>query len=183
MKTNLFTLIGLLVIQYGIAQQVQSLDSITIESTRIDLPFKENSRTISIITAEVIEGSPATNLAELLQQEAGIDIRRQGIYGMQADLYIRGGSFDQTLLLIDGIKVEDPQTGHHTLNIALPLEVIKRIEIIKGPAARIFGQNAFTGAINIVTKTNGDLKNNVGFQLEGHLWGNVVPHPNPLHVV
>jgi len=165
MKTNLFTLIGLLVIQYGIAQQVQSLDSITIESTRIDLPFKENSRTISIITAEVIEGSPATNLAELLQQEAGIDIRRQGIYGMQADLYIRGGSFDQTLLLIDGIKVEDPQTGHHTLNIALPLEVIKRIEIIKGPAARIFGQNAFTGAINIVTKTNGDLKNNVGFQL------------------
>lgn len=165
MKTNLFTLIGLLVIQYGIAQQVQSLDSVTIESTRIDLPFKENSRTISIITAEVIEGSPATNLAELLQQEAGIDIRRQGIYGMQADLYIRGGSFDQTLLLIDGIKVEDPQTGHHTLNIALPLEVIKRIEIIKGPAARIFGQNAFTGAINIVTKTNGGLKNNVGFQL------------------
>lgn len=165
MKTNLFTLIGLLVIQYGIAQQVQSLDSVTIESTRIDLPFKENSRTISIITAEVIEGSPATNLAELLQQEAGVDIRRQGIYGMQADLYIRGGSFDQTLLLIDGIKVEDPQTGHHTLNIALPLEVIKRIEIIKGPAARIFGQNAFTGAINIVTKTNGDLKNNVGFQL------------------
>jgi len=165
MKTNLFTLIGLLVIQYGIAQQVQSLDLVTIESTRIDLPFKENSRTISIITAEVIEGSPATNLAELLQQEAGIDIRRQGIYGMQADLYIRGGSFDQTLLLIDGIKVEDPQTGHHTLNIALPLEVIKRIEIIKGPAARIFGQNAFTGAINIVTKTNGDLKNNVGFQL------------------
>lgn len=165
MKTNLFTLIVLLVIQYGIAQQVQSLDSVTIESTRIDLPFKENSRTISIITAEVIEGSPATNLAELLQQEAGIDIRRQGIYGMQADLYIRGGSFDQTLLLIDGIKVEDPQTGHHTLNIALPLEVIKRIEIIKGPAARIFGQNAFTGAINIVTKTNGDLKNNVGFQL------------------
>ena len=104
-------------------------------------------------------------MAELLQQEAGIDIRRQGIYGMQSDLYIRGGSFDQTLLLIDGIKVEDPQTGHHTLNIALPLEVIKRIEIIKGPAARVFGQNAFTGAINIVTKSNGDLKNNIGFQL------------------
>ena len=151
--------------QYCIAQQMQSLDSITIESARIDLPFKENSRTISVISADVIAQSPATNLAELLQQEAGIDIRRQGVNGMQSDLYIRGGSFDQTLLLIDGIKVEDPQTGHHTLNIALPLEVIKRIEIIKGPAARIFGQNAFTGAINIVTKSNGNLKNNVGFQL------------------
>ena len=53
------------------------------------------------------------HFAELLQQVAGIDIRRRGTSGMQADLYIRGGGFDQTLLLIDGIKVEDPQTGHH----------------------------------------------------------------------
>ena len=72
-----------------------------------------SSRTISIITIEDIKNSPATNLVELLQQEAGVDIRRQGVYGMQSDLYIRGGGFDQTLLLIDGIKSEDPQTGHH----------------------------------------------------------------------
>jgi iron complex outermembrane receptor protein len=71
-------------------------------------------------------------------------------------LYIRGGGFDQTLLLIDGFKVDDPQTGHHTMNLALPIEMIKRIEIIKGPAARIFGQNAFTGAVNIVTKDSGE---------------------------
>ena len=105
----------------------QALDSITITSTAIELPFKKNSRTITLISSEVIKQSPATNLAELLQQEAGIDVRRQGVNGMQSDLYIRGGSFDQTLLLIDGIKVEDPQTGHHTLNIALPLEVIERV--------------------------------------------------------
>lgn len=164
-RFKLFTILALFLMKWGLAQTVQPLDSINIKSSRIDLPFKENSRTISIITSETINESPATNLAELLQQEAGIDIRRQGIYGMQSDLYIRGGSFDQTLLLIDGIKVEDPQTGHHTLNIALPLEVIKRIEIIKGPAARIFGQNAFTGAINIVTKSNESIKNNAGFQL------------------
>ena len=164
-RFKLFTILALFLMKCGLAQKVQPLDSITIKSSRIDLPFKENSRTISIITSETINESPATNLVELLQQEAGIDVRRQGIYGMQSDLYVRGGGFDQTLLLIDGIKVEDPQTGHHTLNIALPLEVIKRIEIIKGPAARVFGQNAFTGAINIVTKSNDSIKNNAGFQL------------------
>jgi len=133
-------------------QKTDSLREVVVTSSRIDLPFKENSRTIQIITAADIKKLGVTNVADALQQVAGIDVRRQGVNGMQADLYIRGGGFDQTLLLIDGIKVDDPQTGHHTLNLALPIEVIKRIEVIKGPAARIFGQNAFTGAVNIVTK-------------------------------
>ena len=133
-------------------KEPQELDTVVIKSTRIDLPFKDNSRTIQIITSKDILNSAATNVADLLQQVAGVDIRRRGTAGSQADLYIRGGGFDQTLLLIDGIKMDDAQTGHHTMNGALPIEVIERIEIIKGPAARIFGQNAFTGAINIVTK-------------------------------
>ncbi|AUC83091.1 TonB-dependent siderophore receptor [Lacinutrix sp. Bg11-31] len=138
--------------------QNQQLDSVIITSTRIDLPFSENSRTITVINQEDIKKSATTNVADLLQQVAGVDVRRRGTSGMQADLYIRGGGFDQTLLLVDGIKVEDSQTGHHTMNMALPIEVIERIEIIKGPAARVFGQNAFTGAVNIVTKKNiGDL--------------------------
>lgn len=133
-------------------QKTDTLKEVVITSSRIDLPFKENSRTIQIVTAEDIKKLGVTNVADALQQIAGIDVRRQGVNGMQSDLYIRGGSFDQTLLLIDGIKVDDAQTGHHTMNLALPIEVIKRIEVIKGPAARVFGQNAFTGAINIVTK-------------------------------
>ena len=133
-------------------QKTDTLKEVVISSSRIDLPFKENSRTIQIVTAEDIKKMGVTNVADALQQLAGVDVRRQGVNGMQADLFIRGGGFDQTLLLIDGIKVDDPQTGHHTMNLALPIEVIKRIEVIKGPAARIFGQNAFTGAINIVTK-------------------------------
>ncbi len=133
-------------------QKMDTLKEVVVTSSRIDLPFKENSRTIQIVTAEDIKKLGVTNVADALQQIAGIDVRRQGVNGMQSDLYIRGGSFDQTLLLIDGIKVDDAQTGHHTMNLQLPIEVVKRIEVIKGPAARIFGQNAYSGAINIVTK-------------------------------
>lgn len=146
-----------------------TLKEIIISSTRIDLPFKENSRTINIITSKDIKNSAATNVADLLQQVAGVDIRRRGTAGSQADLYIRGGGFDQTLLLIDGIKMDDSQTGHHTLNAALPIEVIERIEIIKGPAARVFGQNAFTGAINIVTKKK--LANTISANIEAGSFG------------
>ena len=179
MTRNKLLIIALLVLHMASFSQekkeTQELDTVLIKSTRIDLPFKENSRTINIISSKVIKNSAATNVADLLQQVAGLDIRRRGTAGSQADLYIRGGGFDQTLLLIDGIKMDDAQTGHHTMNAALPIEVIERIEIIKGPAARVFGQNAFTGAINIVTKKN--LENTVSANIEvgsfGQLNGSV----------
>ena len=148
---SLVLIIAVNVIAHSQETQIDLKEITVVSSPRIELPFSENSRTIQVISKEEITESPANNVAELLQQVAGIDIRRRGVSGMQADLYIRGGGFDQTLLLIDGIKVEDAQTGHHTMNMALPIEVIERIEIIKGSASRVYGQNAFSGAINIIT--------------------------------
>ena len=140
------------------------LDQVELMSSpRIEVDKGDNSISILTISNEEIKQSTATNVSELLQQVAGIDIRRRGAEGMQADLYIRGGSFDQTLLLIDGMKVEDPQTGHHTMNMTIPLEVIEKIEIIKGSASRIYGQNAFTGAVNIITKKK--IKNDLSIEL------------------
>ncbi len=128
------------------------LEEVLISTNRISLPSFKTSRTITLITANEIKNSTATTVTDILQQVTGIDVRRRGVDGTQSDLYIRGGNFDQTLLLIDGIKMDDAQTGHHTMNAILSLANIERIEIIKGPAARVFGQNAFAGAINIVTK-------------------------------
>lgn len=128
------------------------LKEIIISFNRIELPFSKKSHTISLITQTDLLNAASTNVNDYLQNISGVDIRRRGIEGMQADLYIRGGSFDQTLLLIDGVKMDDPQTGHHILNAMLPFEDIERLEVIKGPAARIFGQNAFTGAVNVITK-------------------------------
>jgi len=147
-------LISLLFIGTSIKAQQDTikLKEVSITSNRITLPFSKNSRTITLITANDISKSAATNVADLLQNVIGVDVRRRGVDGMQSDLYIRGGNFNQTLVLIDGVKMDDAQTGHHTMNAILSLESIDRIEIIKGPAARIYGQNAFTGAINIVTK-------------------------------
>ena len=140
------------------------LDQVELMSSpRIEVSKTDSSISMLTISNEEIKQSTATNISELLQQVAGIDIRRRGAEGMQADLYIRGGSFDQTLLLIDGIKVEDPQTGHHTMNMTIPLEVIEKIEIIKGSASRIYGQNAFTGAVNIITKK--EIKNDLSIEL------------------
>ncbi|MGB0982087.1 MAG: TonB-dependent receptor [Winogradskyella sp.] len=171
-RRQLFLFAVLLISTNAISAQdirKQNLDSVVVTSTRIDLPFKENSRTLTVITAAAIKNSAAANVIDLLQQVTGVDVRRRGTGGSQADLYIRGGGFDQTLLLIDGIKMDDAQTGHHTLNAALPLEVIERIEIIKGPAARVFGQNAFNGAINIVTKKT--LKKTVSTNFETGSFG------------
>ena len=154
MKKYILGALAFVIFNFLNAQVVKqdTLNEVIITSSRIDLPFSKNSRTIQIIDSETIKKSTVTNVADLLQQVAGVDVRKRGVDGMQSDIYIRGGHFNQTLILIDGIKTEDPQTGHHTMNSMIPLENIERIEIIKGPAARIFGQNAFNGAINIVTK-------------------------------
>ena len=169
---KVFPLLILLLSNLSISQdQTTNLDEVVVLSTKIDLPFSKNFRTVKIISSEDIKNSPVTNVSDLLQEITGIDVRRRGVGGVQGDLYIRGGGFDQTLLLVDGMKMDDVQTGHHTLNMILPLYLIERIEIIKGPAARIFGQNAFNGAINIVTKEFEGEKRTVNLNLNELSYG------------
>ena len=169
---KVFTLLIFLISNFSVSQDLSTdLDEVVVLSSKLDLPFSKNFRTVNIISSEDIKNSPVTNVSDLLQEITGVDVRRRGVGGVQGDLYIRGGGFDQTLLLVDGMKMDDAQTGHHTLNMILPLYLIERIEIIKGPAARIFGQNAFNGAINIVTKEFEGEKRTVNLNLNELSYG------------
>lgn len=135
-------------------EKTSDIETIEIQGKFISTPYKSANQNITVITKEEITNSPAKSIDEVLQQVAGMDIRRRGANGVQSDVSFRGSSFEQVLLLINGIRMNDSQTGHNSLNIPVDLADVERIEVIKGPAARRFGQNAYAGAINIITKIN-----------------------------
>ncbi len=145
------------------------LNDLVFSGNRIATPFSEASRNIQIISKEQIIRSPAQSLPEILSYTPGVDIRQRGPVGVQSDIGIRGGTFEQTLILLNGIKLTDPQTGHHIMNLPVPLDNIQQIEVLKGPGARIYGQNAFAGAVNFVTKTPDARK--LGFRTYGGSFG------------
>jgi len=128
------------------------LDEIEVSAQRAPALYSQVARIISVIERKEIEAIPAESVQDLLEYIAGVDVRQRGAEGVQADVSIRGGSFDQTLILLNGINITDPQTGHHNLNFPVSLDQIERIEILEGPAARVYGPNAFSGAVNIITK-------------------------------
>ncbi len=127
------------------------LDEIEVSAQRAPVAFSQVARIVSVIERDEIEAAPVQSIHELLEYALSVDVRQRGVYGVQADISVRGGSFDQTLILLNGINITDPQTGHHSLNLPVSLKSIDRIEILEGPAARVYGPNAFSGAINIIT--------------------------------
>lgn len=129
-----------------------SIDEVRVQGKFFNTPYHLVNENVEIITAEDIRNAPAQSIDELLQQYSGMDIRRRGANGVQSDISVRGGSYEQVLVLLNGIRINDSQTGHNSMNIPVDLSAVERIEIIKGPAARRFGQNAYTGVINIITK-------------------------------
>ncbi len=148
----LFIAFGVTLFNTLFGQHIENIEEVVVLEKRIEIPYSQQTRSIEVITREEIANAPVNNVQELLNYFSGIDVRQRGPHGVQADAGIRGGTFEQVLILINGIRISDPQTGHHSLNLPVDVENIERIEILKGPGSRIFGQNAFSGAINIITK-------------------------------
>ncbi|WP_370896224.1 TonB-dependent receptor plug domain-containing protein [Chryseobacterium gossypii] len=135
-------------------ERATDIETIEIQGKLISTPYKSANQNITVITREEIENSPAKSIDEILQQIPGMDIRRRGANGVQSDIGFRGSSFEQVLLLLNGIRMNDSQTGHNSMNLPVDLDDVERIEVIKGPAARRFGQNAYAGVINVITRIN-----------------------------
>lgn len=127
------------------------MEEVVVSAQRVPVAFAQTARIIQVIGKEELANSPVHDIQDLLKFASNVDIRQRGNNGVQADISIRGSSFDQVLILLNGIPLNDAQTGHHNLNLPVSFDAIDRIEILEGPASRLFGPNAFSGSINIIT--------------------------------
>lgn len=150
---SLLLLLITLTTSSAFAQITMELDSIEVTATRIPTLIKESGKSVSIITHEDIEAMPVTSVDELLQSLPGVNLNSRNAFGVQADIGMRGSTFAQVLVLVDGIRINDPLTAHFNNNIPVSMSEIERIEIIRGPAATSYGADAVGGIIHIKTRT------------------------------
>lgn len=143
------------------AQQVQTLDTLVvskelvISSSRVPQTAASSGRSITIVPAQVIEDMPAHTIDEVLRYVSGVEVQTRGAFGAQSDFSIRGSTFSQVLVMVDGMRINDPLTAHFNANIPVAPSEIKRIEVLHGPAAAQYGADAVGGVINIITHTFG----------------------------
>ena len=130
----------------------QELAEVTVAGTMTPLSELQAARMVSVITRQQIEQSSAQSVNDLLKLAVGVDVRQRGGFGIQSDISIDGGTFDQITLLLNGVNISSPHTGHLSADFPVSLSDIERIEILEGAASRVYGASAFGGAINIVTK-------------------------------
>lgn len=137
------------------AEAATSLSEAVVSASRAPLEAAVSTRQVTVLTPSDLDAAGVTTINDALKLAASVDVRQRGAFGMQTDISIDGGTFDQITLLVNGIPVNNPQTGHNAADFPVNLSDILRIEILDGAAARLFGTQAFSGAVNIVTRPSG----------------------------
>ena len=131
----------------------QHLDEVLITGSRAPLTAVQSAKIVEIVTHDQIERAEAHTLNDVLKLSTGVDVRQRSGFGVQTDISINGGTFDQITLLLNGVPLSNPQTGHNAADFPVSISDIDHIEILEGSSARIYGSSAFNGAVNIVTRT------------------------------
>lgn len=132
----------------------QTLQPVLITATRAPQPETDALPQTIVIDRGQIERSQATDVGQILQQYAGLDVGRSGGPGQPASLFVRGGNSDYVVVLVDGVRVNDGAFGTAPLSYITP-EVIERIEVVEGPLSTLYGSDAVSGVINIITRKPG----------------------------
>ena len=132
------------------------LDEVVVTGSRAPLTLQESAKIVSVITRDDIHRAAAESINDILKLATGVDVRQRGGFGVQTDISVRGGNFDQITILLNGVNISSPHTGHLSADFPVSPEDIERIEVLEGPAARVYGTSAFNGVINIVTRQTGN---------------------------
>ena len=128
------------------------LDEVTVQTSIAPLTTLQSARIVTVITRREIEQAGATTVNDLLKLASGVDIRQRGGWGVQTDISIDGASYEQVTVMLNGVNISNPHTGHLSADFPVTVSDIERIEILEGAASRAYGTQAFGGAVNIVTK-------------------------------
>jgi len=145
------------------------LDDIGVNGSRAPLTNSQAARMVTVLSREDIAQAPVQSVNDLLKYAVGIDVRQRGAHGTQTDISMRGGTQEQIIILLNGINICDPQTGHNVMDLPVQLSEIIRIEVLEGPAGRAYGTSSLVGAINIVTRPAAESGADMG--LEGGSFG------------
>jgi iron complex outermembrane receptor protein len=153
MKRYLAFILACGMVQLLCAQGQELIDTVEVSSSQIPQRMHETGRHITVLLPKTIEQLPAVSVDEILQMVPGVEVQSRSGFGVQADIVMRGSTFSQVLILVDGMRLNDPLTGHFNGYIPVVKSDIARIEVLRGPAAAMYGPDAVGGLINIITKT------------------------------
>ena len=163
---TLFSLIALLVpiIATADREDVYKMPTVYISSSRLPEAINFSGNQVTIIDSNEIAQMGASTIAEVLSFSSSTHSHTRGPLGVQTDIEMNGSTFSQVLILIDGLRINDPQTGHHNLNIPIRPQDLDRIEINHGAGSGVHGPDAFGGVINLVTRQDVQKSINISSQ-------------------
>ena len=144
-----------------------------VTTARAPLAAHLAARPVTTLTREDLQAAGVTTVNDALKLTAGVDVRQRGGFGIQTDISIDGGTFDQIAILVNGIAIVNPQTGHNAADFPLNISDIERIEILEGAASRVMGSQAFSGAINVVTRQTREGESPFEARVEAGSYGTV----------
>jgi iron complex outermembrane receptor protein len=133
------------------APQAQS-QTIVVTGTAEPIPLEEADRDIAVLPLPEKQRPLFDSWFDLLDLDSALDLQQRAPGGFQADLSIRGATFGQTLVLLNGMRVDDVQTGHFNLDLPIPLEMISGLEVLKGSGSAFYGSDAIGGVVNVITQ-------------------------------